>query len=143
LLVGKSVEIRNPDSVRPWQHVLDPLAGYLLLAEQLSSGRREFAEAWNFGPAEDGVRPVSWLVERTLSAWGGGTRWEKDSRPQPHEASLLKLDSSKARSRLSWRPRLDLPTAVDWTVEWYRGYRDQKDMQQISLEQLRRYGAIL
>jgi CDP-glucose 4,6-dehydratase len=143
LIDGKSVVIRNPDAVRPWQHVLDPLAGYLMLAERLASGLGEFAEAWNFGPAEDGVQPVSWVVERTLGAWGGGTKWKTDSRPKPHEASLLKLDSAKARSRLSWRPCLDLPTALDWTVEWYRCYRDCKDMRQISLDQLRRYGALM
>lgn len=141
ILSGRRVVIRDPDAVRPWQHVLDPLQGYLMLAERLWSGHKEFAAAWNFGPAEDGMKPVSWIVERALSAWGADTAWEKDRKPRLHEAMLLRLDSSKARARLAWQPRLELSKAIDWTVEWFRAYNDGREMQQISLNQLGCYNS--
>lgn len=142
LLDGRAVAIRSPEAVRPWQHVLDPLRGYLLLAERLSAGKQEFAEAWNFGPGEDGERPVSWIVDGALAQWGGAKPWVTDSTPKPHEATFLKLDSGKSLSRLSWKPRLDLAAALRWTLEWYRGYRDSKDMRLLTLDQLSRYQSL-
>ena len=141
LLSGHAVTIRDPAAVRPWQHVLDPLHGYLTLAEHLWSGHTEFADAWNFGPTEDGMKPVSWIVEYALSAWGAATAWEHDGKPRPHEAMLLRLDSRKARARLAWQARVELSKALDWTVEWFLACKDGRDMQQVSLDQLGRYGS--
>lgn len=141
LFSGRKVNIRDPGAVRPWQHVLDPLNGYLQIAERLCSGQREFADAWNFGPTDDGMKPVSWVVARALSAWGVEAAWQPDSKPRPHEAVLLRLDSSKARARLAWQPRLELSEAIDWTMDWFRAYRDEIDMQQVCHEQLDRYGS--
>lgn len=135
---GEAVRIRSPQALRPWQHTLDCLHGYMQLAERLCSDAA-YAEAWNFGPADADTQPVSWIVERMVKAWGKGASWELDARPAPHEATLLKLDSSKARTRLGWRPKLDLAQALDWTVEWYRAHRDGKDMQAVTLQQLDRY----
>lgn len=135
------VSIRSPNALRPWQHTLDCLHGYMLLAERLCSDAG-FAEAWNFGPADTDTQPVSWIVQRMAERWGPGAAWERDTRPAPHEATLLKLDSSKARTRLGWRPKLDLAMALDWTVEWYRAHEHGADMRPLSLEQIDRYIAL-
>ena len=118
---GESVEIRAPHAVRPWQHVLEPLAGYLRLAECLAGtdGDR-FAEGWNLGPADEDCRPVSDLVERLAQGWGDGARWHLSQKTHPHEATYLKVDASKARARLGWDRRLTLDTALAWTAAWYR-----------------------
>lgn len=142
VLEGRKVEIRSPDAVRPWQHVLDPLAGYFLLAQHLWARQPMSDAAWNFGPDEGGMKPVSWLVERVLSKWGGGKGWTHERKDQLHEARFLLLDSSKARKQLAWRPNLDLPKALDWTVDWYRSYRDGADPRQTSIDQIRRYSSL-
>ncbi|MBI3514661.1 MAG: CDP-glucose 4,6-dehydratase [Proteobacteria bacterium] len=116
---GRPVEIRNPRAVRPWQHVLEPLAGYLLLAERLWRDPG-VAEAWNFGPADTDARPVAALVDELARLWGTGARWTAQPGDHPHEAPVLRLDSAKACARLGWAPRLGLDQALDWTVEWYR-----------------------
>jgi CDP-glucose 4,6-dehydratase len=136
------LQIRNPDAVRPWQHVLDPLAGYLRLAELLYEHGPDVGEAWNFGPATEDARPVRWVLEQIQRAWPDAAHWEIDSRPQPHEAALLKLDCSKARARLGWAPRLPLPLALDWTVEWYKAWRDGIDMMAVCMDQIDRYEAL-
>jgi CDP-glucose 4,6-dehydratase len=118
---SEPVRIRNPHAVRPWQHVLEPLAGYMTLAERLADDDGEqYAEAWNFGPGEDDARPVQYIVEALSREWGDSARWEADHATQPHEASFLRLDCSLARSRLGWRPRMKLDMALNWTVSWYR-----------------------
>ena len=117
---GKPVPIRNPRAIRPWQHVLEPLSGYLALACRLYQEGAAFAEPWNFGPSEDDARPVEWVVQRICDLWGDGARYEIDSGDHPHEANYLKLDCSKARTYLGWRPRLSLDAALSWSVEWYR-----------------------
>ncbi len=114
--------IRRPDAIRPWQHVLEPLAGYLLLAQRLLEDGERYASAWNFGPAGDDARPVRWIVETMTRLWGDGARWQLDGLTHPHEAHHLRLDCSKSHAELAWRPRLDLETALDWTVHWYREY---------------------
>lgn len=124
LAAGDPVVVRNPDAVRPWQHVLEPLAGYLSLAARLTGEGSGFAGAWNFGPAdEDASRPVRWVVETFLEAWGSGT-WAtpQPGAEEPHEARSLALDSGKARERLAWAPVWDATAAVEHTAAWYRDY---------------------
>jgi CDP-glucose 4,6-dehydratase len=137
---GEEVLIRSPAALRPWQHVLDALYGYLLLVERLWADPAA-AQAWNFGPSEADTRTVRWVVERAAQLWGGGASWRVDTAPAPHEATLLKLDSSKARSLLEWTPRLDLATALDWTVQWYRQDAMQAGMRDVTLAQIDQFMA--
>jgi CDP-glucose 4,6-dehydratase len=140
LLSGSSIEIRSPRAVRPWQHVLEPLSGYVRLAESLVSVEGErYAEGWNFGPAEEDCKPVSYLVRYLTGAWGEGARWHLADKPQLHEAGFLKVDSSKSRARLDWNRRMSLDRALDWTVEWYRRQRDGEKPERLTLEQIERY----
>lgn len=136
---GRPVVIRNPSAIRPWQHVLEPLSGYLLLAERLWSGGPAYAEAWNFGPEEADARPVDWIVERLSALWGPGASWSLDDGPHPHEATYLKLDCGKARARLGWRPRWDLATALEKIVVWYQAFQAGADMQSLTLQQIREF----
>jgi CDP-glucose 4,6-dehydratase len=135
---GQPLVIRSPDAVRPWQHVLEPLAGYLLLAERLLESGAGFAEAWNFGPDEADARPVRWIVER-LCGCCPGARWQCDQAPQPHEAHTLRLDSSKAKAMLGWRPRWSLAQALEKTLEWHQAWRAGRDMADESLRQIGLY----
>jgi CDP-glucose 4,6-dehydratase len=134
-LAGETVRIRNPGAVRPWQHVLDPLSGYLRLLECLWDSP-EYAEPWNFGPAEEDSRPVRELVEGLAEAWGEGLRWEFDESEGPHEAGLLKLDSSKARARLGWQPTWDLSDAARSVAAFYRAYAAGEDVRPVVLGQI-------
>ncbi len=136
---GNPVCIRNPHAIRPWQHVLEPLHGYLLLAEKLFQGGSAYAEAWNFGPADNDCRPVDWIVELLAKYWGKGARWEIDMLQQPHEANFLKLDSSKAMARLGWRPVWDLKHALHAIVTWHQARLAGADLQALSLGQIREY----
>ena len=120
LAAGRPIEIRNPSATRPWQHVLDPLAGYLALAERLHEAGHAFARAWNFGPSTDDIRPVSTVADAVVARWGSGARWIATGGQGPHEAGLLAVDASLARARLGWAPRLPFDAALDWTVDWYR-----------------------
>lgn len=131
--------IRNPDAVRPWQFVLEPLAGYLAVAERSWATPMAIAEAWNFGPDLADCKPVAWVVDRIARAWGTDVGWTRDQRPLEREAQLLLLDATKARTRLDWRPRLDLDRAIEWTVEWYQAYRDGRDVGALAREQIARY----
>jgi len=132
---GSAARVRNPNSVRPWQHVLSPLSGYLVLAQSLWD-RPEHAGPWNFGPAEDEARPVGWVVERVAELWPGAVRWEHDEGPHPHEARYLKLDSSRARKQLGWQPPMGLPEALKATVDWYRELSEGADMRVVTLGQI-------
>ena len=116
---NEAARIRYPQATRPWQHVLDALAGYLGLAEKLCAGEAEFARAWNFGPDAAGSRTVASVADEVAALWGGGARWEREPGEHPPEAASLQLDASLARERLGWRPRLDLAETLQWTVEWY------------------------
>jgi CDP-glucose 4,6-dehydratase len=140
---GRPVRIRNPHAIRPWQFVLEALRGYLSLAERLHADGPMYAEGWNFGPHEEDARPVSWLVERISAVWGEGGHWVVDPGTHPHEAPLLKLDISKARSRLGWSPRLRLEEAIPWIVEWYRAYQDGDDLRRVTTAQIERYEQLL
>jgi CDP-glucose 4,6-dehydratase len=128
--------VRNPAAVRPWQHVLDPLMGYLALAERLLEGTTGCAEAFNFGPPPTHNVPVSAIVDRLVALWGAGARWEQDPGSHPHEAAMLTLDSSKAAARLGWRPTIDLDRALDMTVAWYKDCRDGADMRERTINQI-------
>lgn len=138
-IAGRRVMIRNPDAIRPWQHVLEPLRGYLELAERLWHDGETFAEAWNFGPDDGDAKPVSWIVGHLARNWGGSAGWDVDGAPQPHEAGRLKLDCAKAQQRLGWSPRMDLPQALDWIVDWYRAGSRGENMRRFTLDQIARY----
>jgi CDP-glucose 4,6-dehydratase len=133
---GKKAIIRNPDSVRPWQFVLDPLCGYLALAERLRDDGRDYAEAWNFGPDDSDARSVRWIADELAQHWSDGAGWEQTPGRHPHETACLKLDAAKARSRLSWRPRTNLATALKWTAQWYKAWKNNQDIRAISQKQI-------
>jgi CDP-glucose 4,6-dehydratase len=135
----RPVLIRNPRSTRPWQFVLEPLSGYLSTAEALYKDGAHFSEAWNFGPADDDAQPVGRIVESLTQFWGGDARWESDGLLHPHEAGSLKLDSSKARARLGWRPRFRLDTTLKYVVEWYKAYAQGKNMRELTEQHIARY----
>ena len=136
---GTEVVIRNPDSIRPWQLVLEPLAGYLTLAEKLVDGGQAFAEPYNFGPADADAKPVRWIADRLAGQWGDGAGWRLAGEAGPHEAYYLKLDPSRAAAKLGYRPRTDLGTALDWIVEWYKTWRDGGDVRAASEAQVDRF----
>ena len=139
MLAGETVRIRNPHAIRPWQHVLEPLSGYLLLAQRLYESGALFADAWNFGPHDDDAKPVSWIVEQLCSRWGTGAHYESAIGDHPHEAHYLKLDISKAKHALGWRPRWDLATALTRIVDWSRIYLSGGDCRQACLHQIDLY----
>lgn len=139
---GNPVKIRQPDSTRPWQHVLDCLGGYLLLAQQLNGNGPQFSEAWNFGPELADTKPVSWIAERTTSVWGDGARWIIDPGKHAYESMMLRLDNSKATEVLGWEPGLRLAKALDWTVHWYKSYLDGHSARELCLQQIEEFMAI-
>ncbi len=137
---GAAPLIRSPDAVRPWQHVLEALGGYLMIAERLLEGDSRFAEGWNFGPSDEDARPVSWIVERMRAAWGeGASNSLPDTGPRPHEAGLLRLDCSKARAALGWQPALRLEQALERVVAWHRAVAAGKDARRVTLAQIADY----
>lgn len=138
---GTPITIRSPHAVRPWQHVLEPLSGYLTLAEKLYAEGNSFAEGWNFGPDEGDARSVGWIVENLCNQVAGAS-WQCDGSPQPHEAGLLRLDSSKAKARLGWLPRWHLPAALENTLSWHQAWRRGEDMASVSLTQIRDYESV-
>lgn len=140
VLEGETLHIRNPTALRPWQHVVNPLSGYLLLAERLWTSP-ELAGGWNFGPGDADARPVSWIIERLRERWSGRPAWEHDPGPHPHEAHHLKLDSSRAHVRLGWRPPVPLHAALDSIVAWYDALTSGADMRAVTLAQLEQLGA--
>lgn len=137
---GKPLVVRSPGATRPWQHVLEPLAGYLLLAEKLCTEGAAFAEAWNFGPDEADARPVQWIVE-TLCSRMASAAWHCDTAPQPHEANTLRLDSAKAHARLGWRPRWNLQRALAATLDWHQAWKMGVAMKDFCLGQIEAYSA--
>jgi len=135
-LADQAVTIRYPDAIRPWQHVLEPLNGYLQLAEHLWNRGDEFTGGWNFGPDNDDCRPVQWILETLDQQWKGGIKWTQSSADNPHEATCLNLDCSKSKQLLGWSPKLDLKEALTLSVEWYQGYAHNENMRELSLNQL-------
>ncbi|TFG66925.1 MAG: CDP-glucose 4,6-dehydratase [Anaerolineales bacterium] len=138
---GKSVQIRNPRAIRPWQYVLEPLRGYLVLVENLLRNGSEFADCWNFGSDDVDAKPVVWIVNRLAKIWGKGAAFEIVGGKQPHEANYLKLDCSKAKSCLAWYPSLTLEAALQWTISWHQAYLQGIDMRAFSLWQIQTYSA--
>jgi CDP-glucose 4,6-dehydratase len=136
---GHSVGIRNPCATRPWQHVLEPLNGYLTLAEKLYTHGPAFAEAFNFGPTEEDSKPVRWIVEKLVSAWGNGASWQLVGGRNPHEAHYLKLDISKAKARLDWVPRWPLDTALKHILAWHKAYLLGANVRKLTLQQINTY----
>jgi len=136
---NEKVIIRNPKSTRPWQHVLEPLSGYLKLAEQLEKNGDQYAEAWNFGPAEIDARPVQWIVEKMAKLWGENANWINDKSEHPHEANYLKLDCSKAHMKLNWYPRWDLSETLLRIVEWHKLKDEHNNYRKLCLTQINDY----
>lgn len=136
---GRPVNIRNPHAIRPWQHVLEPLSGYLQLAQKLYEEGAAYADGWNFGPNDEDAKPVQWIVEKLTQSWGEGASWMLDAGEHPHEAHYLKLDCSKAKSRLDWHPKWHLEHTLGAIIEWHRAHRDGKDMRALSLKQIQQY----
>ena len=139
LLKGERIVIRNPEAVRPWQHVLEPLCGYLVLAERLYENGPRYSQAWNFGPDDFDAKPVEWLVKRLCAIWGGEASYAIDKGEHPHEAHYLKLDCSKAKAELEWRHRWNLEKALAGIIEWTRAYQEGKDLTKVCLKQIEMY----
>lgn len=135
----EAVRIRHPEAIRPWQHVLEPLGGYLLLAQRLYAEGTSFAEGWNFGPADTDAKTVRWIVEQITQGWGDSASWTLDAGDHPHEAHYLKLDCSKARQQLGWQPKLSLAEALEISVAWQRHYLNGDAMREITLQQVADY----
>jgi len=131
--------IRNPLAIRPWQHVLEPLSGYLILAQALFERGTPFASGWNFGPRDEDNRAVQEVVDLLISSWGDSVKWEKEGTEQPHEANLLKLDCSKAHVHLGWTPKWGLEIALQRIVEWQKAYQAKENMKEVSLAQINHY----
>ncbi|MDR3489630.1 MAG: CDP-glucose 4,6-dehydratase [Bradyrhizobium sp.] len=137
--VGEPVQIRNPMSIRPWQHVMEPLSGYLTLAERLCVDGSNFADAWNFGPGMEGTRPVQWIVERLTELWGNKASWTLDSVAGPHEAQVLLLDCAKARTGLGWRPVWTLSQTLEKIAAWYKSHLAGQNMKAFTLGQINEF----
>jgi CDP-glucose 4,6-dehydratase len=136
---SKPVVIRNPLSTRPWQHVLEPLSGYLVLAQELFLNGDEFAEGWNFGPKDEDCKPVSWILDKMVESWGGKASWSLDKENNPHEAGFLKLDCSKAASRLKWKPKWNLQLTLKSIVDWHQVYSNGGDIKKQCLKEINTY----
>jgi CDP-glucose 4,6-dehydratase len=135
---GVPVMIRNPKSTRPWQHVLEPLSGYMMLAQKLYSEPEYYAEGWNFGPNDDDVQPVSWILDNMIKKWGNA-QWKLDECTHLHEAGYLRLDISKAKEKLNWRPVWNLDKALNLIIDWQMQHVKGLDAQDISLRQIELY----
>ncbi|MDA8078179.1 MAG: CDP-glucose 4,6-dehydratase [Nitrospiraceae bacterium] len=136
---GERIVIRNPHSIRPWQHVLEPLSGYLGLARRLYEQGTDFAGGWNFGPDDCDAKPVEWLVSTFCRKWGQGASYRVEQDQRGHEAHYLKLDCSKAKARLGWQPRWSLGKALDTIVEWTKAYKGKEDLAEVCVRQIREY----
>ncbi len=139
---NRAVQIRNPNSLRPWQHVLDPLSGYLKLCQKMVEGGAAFGEAYNFGPSSGGECTVGEMVSKVCALWGGDAHWESDEGLHPHEANLLSLDISKAKSNLGWTPNLNIQEALKMTVDWTKSHASGVKAGNIMLDQIKQYQAL-
>jgi CDP-glucose 4,6-dehydratase len=136
---NEPVIVRNPLSTRPWQHVLEPLSGYLVLAQHLFEEGSSFAEGWNFGPKDEDCKPVSWILDIMVNNWGNGAKWELDQNNNPHEAGFLKLDCSKAAIHLNWSPKWNLENTLESIINWHQNYLSQKNIQEQCLLEIAKY----
>jgi len=132
------VVVRSPKAIRPWQHVLEPLSGYLILAQKLYRDQEKYAGGWNFGPNDNDAKPVDWILDKMISKWPNSS-WELDASSNPHEASFLKLDISKAKSQLGWQPVWELNRTLEKIIGWHRSWLSQEDMQAASLTEIEEY----
>jgi CDP-glucose 4,6-dehydratase len=139
ILRGEKLKIRSPYAIRPWQHVLEPLSGYLALCEKLFSDGPSFAEGWNFGPNDSDAKNVEWITNKICELWSDGASYELDKTPQPHEASYLKLDCSKAKTLLNWQPKWDIETSLQMIVDWTKAYQNNNNMREVSIKQITKY----
>ena len=139
IVKGEKVKIRSPFAIRPWQHVLEPLTGYLILAEKLFTEGPEFAEAWNFGPDDSDAQNVEWITKTICELWGEGASYELDKKPQPHEANYLKLDCSKAKAELNWFPKWDIETTLKTIVDWNKAYISNDNIRTVTEKQITHY----
>jgi len=142
---NESVTVRNPSATRPWQHVLEPLSGYLVLAQHLYAeeegtlDNKTFADGWNFGPKEEDAQPVEWILDQMVLAWGKGAKWTLDSKNNPHEAMFLKLDTSKAKQRLKWEPTWRLQESLLRIISWHQAWIVKSDMKTICIDEINDY----
>jgi len=136
---NEPVIVRNPMSTRPWQHVLEPLSGYLVLAQHLFDEGSSYAEGWNFGPKDEDCKPVSWILDTMVDIWGNGAKWELDKNNNPHEAGFLKLDCSKAAIHLNWSPKWNLENTLESIINWHQNYLSQKNIQEQCLFEITKY----
>jgi len=141
IVKGHPLNIRSPGAIRPWQHVLEPLAGYMLLAEKLWTHPKDFAQSWNFGLPPEDAKPVHWLVQKLNERWGSGMAWKLDTAPAFHEANSLTLDSTKAQVQLGWKPRWTLDHALAAIVDWYKAYQRGQPLREVMLRQIAAYEA--
>ncbi|MDA3893042.1 MAG: CDP-glucose 4,6-dehydratase [Salinivirgaceae bacterium] len=139
IIKGEQVQIRSPYAIRPWQHVLEPLTGYLTLAKALSEHGPEFAAGWNFGPNDSDAKNVEWITQRICKLWGNGASFEVDKNPQPHEANYLKLDCSKAKAELAWVPIWNIETTLESIVEWTKAYLNKENLGSVCTTQIEKY----
>ena len=143
IISDEIIKIRNPNSTRPWQYVLDPLNGYLTLVEKLWSSGSEFSEGWNFGPLESDEKPVKWIVEKIIKSWSKDIKCDISSDINPHEESHLRLNCIKANSRLGWMPKLNLEQGLEWITEWYKQYEQGNNMKYITEQQIDKFQKLL
>lgn len=136
---GEKVKIRSPYAIRPWQHVLEPLNGYLSLAAKLMAEGIMFAQSWNFGPEDSDAQNVEWITNTICNLWGNGAVYEIDDEPQPHEANYLKLDCSKAKSELNWTPKWDIQTTLKSIVDWNKAYLNGENIRAVTISQINNY----
>ncbi len=139
VMAKRPLVVRNPHAIRPWQHVLEPLHGYLCLAEKLVQDGPEYCGGWNFGPREHDAQDVQHIVETVARQWGEGATWQLDGKTYPHEANYLKLDCSKAKALLGWSPKTTVALALEWIVEWFKAYEAGADMHAVTLAQIARF----
>ena len=136
---NETIKIRSPQATRPWQYVLEPLNGYLQLVEKLWDEGPQYTEGWNFGPDEDGIKPVSWIVEKFAQLWGNNLSWKYEQGDFPHEAAFLRLDCTKAKTKLKWLPKTNLELALKWTVEWFKQYEQKNNIREFTEEQIKNF----
>ena len=142
LLQGEKIIMRNPQAIRPWQHVLEPLSGYLMLAQKLYENGPLYCGGWNFGPDDNDAKPVVWVVKKMCEKWDKNTAYEIERAQHPHEAHYLKLDCSKAKAELGWYPRWCLEQALDKIIEWAKAYKENQDVRAVCLRQIREYSKL-